>query len=475
MGPADRIRATLETAQTFFRERLHEAEGGSACRAYLERRGLSDETAERLGLGWAPDSWEALRTHLVAKRFTSDEMQQAGLVMPRKSGTGQYDRFRGRLIFPIRDLNGRALAFGGRTIGDAEPKYINSPETPVYTKGNNLYGLDRARDAIRREGFVVVVEGYLDLAAVVQAGFENVVATLGTAFTPAQAQLLSRFTRRVVFSYDGDSAGATATARSLDMLLTRGFEVRVVELPSGCDPDDFIRREGAAAYGDRLRAAPGYLQFLIDRQVRDRELDRIEEQVAAVNAVLPHIAQLGNSVERAQWSQRLADAMHVDDELVRQELRAASRKGAPRVKARPAGVQRMPTDAESRLVHRLIDSEDERQLCCDQLEPRDLDGSPVAGIVQVVVELTRGGEGFSYAAVLDALDDDEQRQLLTKITFRDEPDEGPGVADCLQTLHRRRLERDRRSEGRKLATAGTDVDQHLRRIQELARQRDALS
>jgi len=478
----DRLLRMNDAAVRHFRSMLEETEAGAACRAYLERRGIDAATAERLQLGYAPDTWEALRGHLLREGFKQEELLKGGLVIERKSGSGQYDRFRGRLIFPIRDVNGRPVAFGGRTLGDDEPKYINSPETPAYTKGDHLYGLDLAREAIRREGLAIVVEGYLDLVALLQAGFDNAVASLGTAFTPLQARLLGRYTERVIFSYDGDAAGAAATERSVDQLLQKGFEVRVVELPADTDPDDCIRQQGADAYAALVRQAPEYLLYLIRREAATRDLARVEEKVAAVNAVLPHIAKLNSAIERSEWASRLADLLQIEDELVLQELRQAVRSSTPGVRQR-ATVERGPSAAETRLVLLLLRSEAERQRCTEQLDQADIEGWPVCTIVRTILDRDSRGERVDHPSVLEALEQDEDRELLTRIAFRDEPEDGPSVADCLETFRRKRLTREQREllrdlgksqEGDDPSVESAAVDQQLQRLQELARQRDRL-
>jgi len=403
-------------------------------------------------------------------------------VQARRSGSGQYDRFRNRLIFPIRDLSGRTIAFGGRALGDSEVKYINSPETPAYTKGEHLYGLDLAARAIRREDVVIVVEGYMDLAALVQAGFENVVASLGTAFTPAQARRLARYTERVVFSYDGDSAGAAATARSLDLLLEKGFNVRAVDLPSGVDPDDYIRQKGAKAYGQLLHDAPEYLEFLIRREARSRDLNRIEEKIAAVNAVLPHVSRLGSAIARNSWAGRLADALRIEDDLVLQELRTVTKAAQKAIRHRPGSSSRLPREAEARMVNLLLSSEQERGRWANELDPEDLTETAVAPIVDTILRLTREGGRVDHPAVLAALPNEAERDLLRRIAFRDEPEAGPTVEDCLWTCRRERLQR----RGREVATeidrlqkaAGSpkdpSLDERLAELQRLARQRDEL-
>jgi len=477
----DRQLRLLGAAATWFRSSLAR-ETGRRCREYLERRGIQSETVERLSLGYAPEGWDGVLHHLQSAGFKPEEIGRAGLVVPRKSGDGFYDRFRDRLMFPIRDVHGRTIAFGGRAIGDAEPKYINSPETPTYTKGDHLYGLDRARDAIRREGFAIVVEGYLDLAALVQAGTEPVVASLGTAFTPAQARLLGRYTERVIVCYDGDTAGAKATTRSLDLLLERGLEVRVVELPGSMDPDEFVRTHGGAAYEDLVRRAPDYLEFLVRLETRTRDLSRLEEKVAAVNAVLPHVAKLSSAVERAGWAGRLADAVGVDDDVVLQELRAVARSGQERVRTRPEA-QREPRWNEARLVCLLLRSEDERTRLAADPDPIEIEGSIVAPLVATVLRLERDGHAVDLPSVLEELSSDEDRELLTRIAFRDEPEDGPGVADCLCAFRREALAREEKAVIRRLgrlqadSTAAADTaetDRWLEHVQALARERDTL-
>ena len=504
--PRERTLEINEAASRRFREQLA-SPGGSSCRRYLAKRGLDEATIERLGIGYAPESWDALRDHLFAKKFSPKEMIRAGLVLARKNGSGEYDRFRDRLMFPIRDVYGKSVAFGGRAIGEAEPKYINSPETPAYTKGDQLYGLDLAREAIRREGMAIVVEGYLDLAALVQAGIENVVASLGTAFTPAQARLLARLTQRVLVAYDGDAAGAAATARSLDMLLEKGFEIRVIELPGGMDPDDFIRQEGAEAFGRKARQAPDYLQYLVQQQAETRDLDNVKEKIAAVNSVLPHVAKLSSAIERVSWATRLADAFRIDEGLVMQELRQVLKAAQTKVRYRPSNT-RDPRQAEARLVNLLLRSEDERRCCVDELDWdwADLEGTVVVGIVREILRRTSTGESIDHPELLAALDDEADKELLTRIAFVDEPEDGPSVEDCLWAFKRQRLTREgravRRRIGAKLktepmpaaaeaalaaedATADApgapnpqddpdDVDAELMRLQQLARQRDAL-
>lgn len=473
--PRGRVIEVNEAAQRFFRSQLLDPVAGGRAREYLNRRGISETIAETLGLGYAPDRWDALRDHLGSKRFRMEDIEASGLVKPRDSGSGWYDRFRDRLIFPIRDLDRRTIAFGGRSIGTGEPKYLNSPETRAYVKGEHLYGLDQAREAARREGYAIVVEGYVDLAAVKQAGFDNVVASCGTAFTPVHAKLLTRFTSRVVVSFDGDAAGGNAAVRSLDILLERGLDVRVAELPGGMDPDDFIRAHGAAAYGALVRQAPGYFEFLIRRETRGRDLANPEERVGAVNALLPHLAKLSNSIERTEWASRVADAARVDDALVLQELQAALRAGRPSIRHRVESMEPIP-DVEARLCVLLMTHEEARERARLGLTAADLDGARTGPIVDAILRLDAHGLPVTAHAVADALADDAQRALFTRITFRDEP---PGEMDqfegCLEALRCRRLRREGRELGRIPAESDAAWAAIAARKLALAREIDTLS
>jgi DNA primase len=463
-----------DAAMGFFREQWADPSRGRLARDYIRERGVSDAIAHRFGIGYAPDGWEALLTVLAARGFKAAEIQSAGLAIPRKDGSGHYDRFRHRVIFPIRDVSGRVVAFGGRAMGDSEPKYLNSPETPAYVKGEHLYGLDVAREAIRHEGFAILVEGYLDLIALHQAGFDNAVASLGTALTPSQVKLLARYAERVVVSYDGDAAGVNAAAKSLDLFLERGFDVRVAEIPNGKDPDDFVKDQGAAAYEAIVRQSPGYLDFLVRRELAARDLGRPEDKVAAINAILPKLARLESAVERSAWAGRLADALRIDDDLVMQELRNALRAAKPGIRHRAGPVE--PTkDVEARLVRLVLSSPEARDRARLALDPTDLTGTRVDTIVRTILELDSQGLPVEGPLVVDALENEADRELLTRIAFRDE---APGGADevdgCLVTLRKTRLKKEHSDERRELdALSRDDQTERLLKLMKLGQEMDA--
>src|SRR5215469_445179 len=313
-----------EVAARFFAVQLGATAEGRAARAYLADRGISDEALARFRIGYAPSEGHALLRKLESEGFSGEVMEKSGLVLAESEGRRRLDRFRRRVMFPIARESGSVVAFGGRALGDDQPKYLNSPETPIYSKSRVLFHLDRAAKAIRERDEAILVEGYMDAIAVAMAGFEQVTASCGTSLTSNQVRLLARHTRRVVVNYDPDSAGLTATERSLDLLLEEGFECRVLALAEGLDPDAFIRREGAAAYAERLKSAPFYLEHLADRAAAVHDLRSPQGKVAAVNSLMTHLIRLTSPLLRREWVDRLADRLRLDDRLLRDEVRRAA-------------------------------------------------------------------------------------------------------------------------------------------------------
>ena len=262
-------------------------------------------------------------------------------------------------MFPIANDSGKIVAFGGRALGDDLPKYLNSPETPIYTKSNILYHLDRAKEALRQRDFAVLVEGYMDAIAVARAGISNVVASCGTSLTEPQVKLLNRFTRRIIVNYDPDTAGQAATERSLTILLEQGAEVRVLALPGGKDPDSFIRAEGAAAYTKLLNEAPPYVDYLISR-ARKMDMSTAEGKLRAVNFLMPYVQRIPDRILRSEWATRIAQQLRIEEPVLRESMRKAASERRSEVKARPELVGRVGKPAERRLVQMLIEAEEFR-------------------------------------------------------------------------------------------------------------------
>ncbi|SOC54759.1 DNA primase [Chromohalobacter canadensis] len=304
----------LELSASFFRERLAMTEGSDA-RDYLERRGLSEDVVREFGIGFAPDRWEALKRHL-GERGISDAVQiEYGLLVHREDSGRSYDRFRNRVMFPIRDWKGRTIAFGGRVLGDAKPKYLNSPETPVFHKGRELYGLYEARQANSRLERMLVVEGYMDVVALAQFGIRNACATLGTSLSEDHLQRLFRLVGEVVFCFDGDQAGRQAARRALETVLPSmidGRQVRFLFLPEGEDPDTLVRREGSEAFENRVLCAAPLSEFLFDQAAEGRDLKHIEERERFVTTVLRALERLPEGVLKSLLLRELSQRTGVE-------------------------------------------------------------------------------------------------------------------------------------------------------------------
>ncbi len=334
-------------AAAFFVRQLEGTLEGKAARAYLEDRGLDADAMVRFGIGYAPSGGEVLYRHLKGK-YPDKLIDASGLVSRDPSGR-LFDRFRRRIIFPIANESGKIVAFGGRALGDDLPKYLNSPETPIYSKSNVLYHLDRAKEAMRRQDFAVLVEGYMDAIAVARAGISNVVASCGTSLAESQVKLLGRFTRRAVVNYDPDAAGQAATERSIALLLEQNFDVRVLALPGKADPDKFIREQGGEAYQKLLKESPEYVNYLIAR-AQQMDLSSGEGKLRAVNFLMPHVQRIPNRILRSEWATRIAQQLRVDEPVLREALRKAAAERRSEVKTQPERLARggRPSGGSSR-------------------------------------------------------------------------------------------------------------------------------
>ncbi|AMV73562.1 DNA primase [Desulfuromonas carbonis] len=331
----ERLIRINEVACEFYHHILLEAPEGAAARSYLRQRGYDGETARRFRLGYAPESWDALARHLATKGFDAELVRdRLGLLRAGREGRSDIDLFRRRLLFPIFDLRGQVVAFGGRVLDDALPKYINSPESPIYHKGRTLFGLYQAREAMRREGAGIVVEGYFDQLALVRAGFENVVASCGTALTEDHARLLKRYCDKLLLLFDQDSAGQKATFRAMDVLLATGLSTEVVPLAAGEDPDSFLARHGVEKFRDRLAAARPVLEVFIDHTLAGEASD-IAGQARAVELILGKLRLLPSEIERSLYLQNLARRTGLDAGLLARKLGAEPPRRAQPVSPRP--------------------------------------------------------------------------------------------------------------------------------------------
>jgi DNA primase len=431
-------------AQTFFVRQLEGTAEGKLARAYLEDRGLDKDVVTRFGIGYAPSGGDVLLRVLKSK-YAEKLLAESGLVSRDQSGR-LFDRFRRRITFPIANESGKIVAFGCRALGDDQPKYLNSPETPIYSKSNVLYHLDRAKDALRRSDFAVLVEGYMDAIAVARAGISNVVASCGTSLAEPQIKLLGRFTKRVVVNYDPDTAGQTATERSLALLLEQDFEVRVLALPpignKKADPDLFIREKGAEAYIKALKEAPTYVDYLIGR-ARQMDLSTGEGKLRAVNFLLPYVQKMPNRILRSEWATRIAQQLRLEEPVLRAALSKAASERRSEVKTQPELVGRAAKPAERRLIRMLAEAKGFRDELVQQLQNARLyRGLETEKIFTALIAASLSGEPVQASEVAAILDE-RDRRLLFEILFEEasEPTWEEAVS-CIEALQHRQAERE---------------------------------
>jgi DNA primase len=461
-----------EVAAQWFREQLATAAGAPA-RRVVKDRGLSATLVEQLGIGYAPASG-GLRARLSKEGFDDTLLVKSGLVQPSDSG-GIRDRFRNRLMIPNHSDNGAIIAFGGRAMDPGQqPKYLNSPETGIYVKGRTLYGLNWSKGSISRLKYAVLVEGYFDWAKAFQGGITNVVASSGTALTPAQARLLRRFAGKVVLSFDPDAAGQGAAARSSELLVTEGFQVNVAVLPAGDDPDTFISKRGAAAYQEQLKGSRPYLDFLLDRTAAGDDLSTDEGRRAFLTAMLGVAARIPDAAARDQFADRLAHKARITEEVVRAEIRRAAVQKQTNVADIERRVPAMGHIklAERGLIWALMHDPDAAVAALAAVEDGDLEALPTREILRQACALLEWPAAGLPAALIERLTQGEAA-LVGEIARDPRPPADP--TDCMATLKRLRLERelgDVRTEIRRLQEA--DAVTHDGAITELLGRQKAL-
>jgi DNA primase len=437
-------------ALEWWEKQLQSSAEARIARDYLEQREITDQTQKTFRLGYAPDSWEALSTYLRQKGATQLQIDRSGLVVKKEEG-GSYDRFRGRLIFPVMDIQGRSIAFGGRTLKNEDAKYINSPETAAYVKGRNLFGLNLTRDEIRRQGFVILVEGFLDLIVPYQFGVPNIVASLGTALTPEQVKLVGRFARKVVVNYDGDRAGVAAAKKSIEILLAEDLEVKVLVLPENADPDEFIRKFGVTEYQQRRAKAQPHIQFVIDNALRDRNLHRPAEKAEAVEEVLPYVRAVRNRIQKREYFDMAMDGLRITDVALRRELWQTLRAsvpeggGAGQKLLRRGGAK--PTIAERRLLEWMLSDEALRRSILSRLRSEEYENLATAPIFAALINAEKEGTAIDYDSIAKRIEADPVALELLPSLFMNELSgeetnehgDGHTAESCLAELRLRSL------------------------------------
>ncbi|MBI5145247.1 MAG: DNA primase [Candidatus Omnitrophica bacterium] len=427
---------------SFFYENNLNSSAGHLAKNYLLKRGLKEESIRLFKLGLALDKWDALINYLRSKNISLSILEKAGLALSKEGG-GYYDRFRQRIIFPIFDIKSRAIGFGARVLDDTLPKYINSPETPIYTKGRNLYGLNFSREAIRENDFVVVVEGYLDFILPFQEGLKNVVASQGTALTYEQARLLKRYTHNVVVVYDPDKAGELATLRSLDIFVEEEMAVKVVSLPQGFDPDLFVRKEGIKSFKDRISHAETLFDYKLKVLKSRYNVKEVADKAKISAEMLSTINKFKNAVIKSEYLKKLSQAIDVQEDALLAELKKIKTE---RSYAEPSQVDAKKASpinpTEKLLIKMMLEEKELIHQIRQALEPADFQDERLGRIVSIMFDLAGEGKQIEPHKIINYLEDQDLLQVICASTFSPEvsgSDKEKIVNDCIRRLKSQKL------------------------------------
>ena len=451
-----RLERLNAAAGAWFQRMLTEGPGGSQARAYLDSRGIQQHTSVQFNIGYAPPEWDGLTKAMLKEGFSPTDLVAAGLSIPRdQSGSqksavsGHYDRFRSRIMFPITDLRKRVVAFGGRVLGDEMPKYMNSPETPLFKKGQTLFALDAAREAASQQQALIIVEGYFDAVALHQAGIRHVAATLGTALTPEHITVIRRFATNIVLLFDPDQAGVRAALRTLDLFVNSGLSVKVVSLPQGEDPDTYVRQYGADGFAALHRAAPSLLDFAMEHSLRTAESGSVEDRIRAVDAVLRILQKSAHPIEREERIRLVAERLGLSQQrlidrypmLVSEDQRRSDRGPKASSVSVPSKVKTNPEerDLAHLLVQGSLSAADLRKL-----SPEAFSTPAYRRLIECAMQHLGEDGRLSVRSLLDALITDEVcGALVSELSMQEQHyDDVPAhIAGCLETLERRGRER----------------------------------
>jgi len=467
-----------ELATNFYQANLLKEDAKDA-REYLLNRKINLETIKKFKIGYARDSWGGLLNFLRTKEIPLSLIEKAGLIIPKEGG-GYYDRFRKRIIFPIFDIKSRVIGFGARNFppeADSpsakdkdldSPKYINSPETPVYIKGRNLYGLNFAKDKILKEDRVIIVEGYIDLIMPFQEGLENIVASLGTSLTTEQIRLLKRLTHNVILVFDADTAGELATLRSLDLFIEEDMDVKIFSLPKGFDPDSFVREFGIGDFRKGIDKATDLYRYKLDL-LKSRYPESLEGKAKIISEMLPMISKFRNSVLKFGYLKKLSEELSIEEEILRIELKKIRQSPSHEYVTSPLKPKLKITPTERLLLKVLLEEKELLEKIREKLDPNDFTDSRLSKIFTTMLDFISKGKNISLSHLISNFTDDEEISfILCELGLSEDPissDRERIIDDCIRNLKISRLKKRQReiSELIKIAQNSGD-EQRLREL-----------
>ena len=428
------LKKANELAANYYHSLFHDSEAGLAARNYLKGRYFTGEILDKYSIGWASPGWRGLINHFHKISTLSRKIVlQSGLVIEKEDGSNVYDRFRGRVIFPIKDLHGSVIGFGGRAIADGDnPKYLNSPETTLYQKSQTLFGLDIAKQAIRKEDQAILVEGYFDQMRATQFGIFNTVATCGTALTPKQAGILRNYASSVVLVFDSDNAGRSAAEKGFEVLHEKGLQVKIVFLPEGKDPDSYIHENGVANFMEKIKTAKPYLESFIDTVVAGKDGNSPSKRVEMANKVLPIVGKVHNLVERNGLLEYFSFKAKIDDSSFLTELKKSFLRNQPRIDI-PETETNSTLNLERHLVHLILSGKETAQRVFKAVNLEDFSNPALKSIATTCLQMIDKNEDVEIDKLIDQTDDPEIRSRLTQFGLEPLEFDSPErtVSDCV--------------------------------------------
>lgn len=440
----DKLYQVTSLAAKYYQACL-EDELGQLARDYLAKRKIDPKTKEAFGLGYAPPGWDNLFKHLISRGVAPEQIERAGLVLKREGKQGYYDRFRDRLIFPVLDHRGRVVAFGGRALGDEEPKYLNSPDTALYHKGETLFGLNLSKDQIKKSRTAIMVEGNFDLITPYQAGFTNAIASMGTALTSYQCKLLSRYCDTIVLAFDADAAGGKAAERSIELLKNQGLKVKVAQLVGGKDPDEVINNKGAEGFKACLDSALPYLEFKLKIVLKRHNLKEIESRSKALRESAAILAQETDDFIKKEYAKRLATALRTEPETVLAEVKRLGhypkqgQKNLRRMTEKPSS---KVAEAEKHLIALAVQKPELLEQIKERLEIGDFNQPETRAIASLLFETEFKGKS-SVHWLLDNVPDESAKKFLSRQMIEDLSVEEDKLVemmnDCISVLKNERV------------------------------------
>lgn len=422
-----------ENALAFFKKNLFNTKEGEKALDYLKKRNISDEVIQNLKIGYALDSWDFLLSFFQRKGIDPGMLEKSGLVLRRQKKEGYYDRFRGRIIFPIFTETGKVVAFGGRSLFNEEPKYLNSPDTEIYSKGGLLYGLNFCKEAIRDKGEIILVEGYTDFISLYQAGITNVSASLGTSLTPRQVSLAKRFAPRMIVSYDADAAGTKAATRAVSLCFENGTQIRILLIPEGLDPDSFINKFGADRFKNLIRKSISGLKFLIDIELQERKTEAPEEKARIARNIVNEIEKMPDPVVRSEYLKQTSEYLSIDEGVLRLMPKSKSTEKKDEEKD-------IFLPAEKILLQMLFEDSLIASEVLKKIEDKDFKGLKSESIFKTLSEYAENGKTPKLHEFREKIDRFLFSSLSKILQEKGEPPSMEKAHDCLDTLKRLALE-----------------------------------